>query len=577
MKQTIFETKQRADELLNKALEIWRKSDQSDRLEDIENDPVVSLLITALAYQANETESELEQMKADVLEEFAQMLTPYDEGHAIPATTVVETALKDDVTEIETDERLVFTLKGSDIGFLPLLRIRVLNVAVESVVRLDGRRWKVSLDFKSPVSDLSGFCFAIRNNHFRDLSVSVKEQILPLIKPWDLSELPLTSCFDIDTVLYNHSQTFMASSLGMDLFACQNIRMFCIKKHPSSKIPSGETNKLDLIFEFRGISEKFLFDKNNLSLNTLPLVNAQIHTVNLSTANPIVRVAGYDSQTAGDTIYGQQFMHMIRPSEEQLYGEVPIEVRRVAADRFNQGALVKLLNNLINKYYSDFYAFQNIQHTVSDKIIHGLRENLSQLISAAMQNQVQNATGIYLMLRPSQKTVNQQITVDVPYVTTLGAAINDLLNATSTFTPPTGFDPKAMKQISTPTPGADEIRDEKSMASMRRYFMTTHDRLVTPADIKLFCYYELQARYGIGRNMVKSITVNHRQQFEKRLSGYEILVEIVLIENAFVKRGFSEKIEQTEILLKSLMNVRSTNIYPIQVIIKLEPEKNKEE
>ena len=85
--------------------------------------------------------------------------------------------------------------------------------------------------------------------------------------------------------------------------------------------------------------------------------------------------------------------------------------------------------------------------------------------------------------------------------------------------------------------------------------MVTADRLVTNADIKLFCYYELQARYGIDRHMVKQITVSSRQECEHRLSGYEILGEIVLVENAFIKRGFADKRDKAEILLKSMMNV----------------------
>ena len=76
MKQTIFETRQRAEELLHEALNIWRQSDDNDKLEGLENDPVLKLMITALAYQANESTSDLEAMKAEVMEDFAQLLTP---------------------------------------------------------------------------------------------------------------------------------------------------------------------------------------------------------------------------------------------------------------------------------------------------------------------------------------------------------------------------------------------------------------------------------------------------------------------------------------------------------------------
>jgi hypothetical protein len=546
---------------------VWQKSDQSDKLDGLENDPVISLLITALAYQANETESELEQMKADVLEEFSRTLTPYDVGHAIPASIVVETALSGNVQEMDIDASSVFTLKDSQATLLPLLHTRLLNATVRQITRVDGKRWKVSLTFKSPVADLSGFCFAIRGNSFRDVTVSIGEQALPLIKPWDFGNLPLSPCFGIDTVLYNHTHTLMASSIGLDLFACQNVRLFCISRHPAAKIRYGETDTVDLMFEFSGISEDFVFDESQFSLNAVVLVNAQQHTVTLSAASPIARVAGYDSQTADATAAGRQFMHILRPSDEQMYGDIPIEVRRIAADRFNQGTLLKLLDNLINKYYSDYYAFQNIQDAATDKVVYALTGILSQLQQAASRDEARSISGVYLMLRPPLKTVARQTTVDVTYVTTQGAAVNGLLKGNFVLVPPTGLDGAATRQISELMPGADEIRDAKSEASLRRYYMTTHDRLVTPADIRLFCYYELQTRYGISKDMVRDIIINHRQQPESRLSGYEIFVGIELVENTFIRRGFAEKIPQTEMLMQRLMQVRSANIYPFRVSI----------
>ena len=219
MKQTIFENKQRADELMREAIRIWRESDHGDQLEGIEQDPVFSLLMTALAYQSNETESFLEQMKSDVLDDFARMLTPYEVGHAIPATAVIETSLQSGLNELELTEQHVFTLPDTDARFISLLQARVLNVAIRSVVRMDGRRWKVSLKFDSPISDLSGFCFAIKNQNFKNLRLSIKGQLLPLVSPWDFSDLPLMPCFSIDSILYNRTQTYRAAVSCLDLFA----------------------------------------------------------------------------------------------------------------------------------------------------------------------------------------------------------------------------------------------------------------------------------------------------------------------------------------------------------------------
>lgn len=576
MKQTIFETRQRADELLRRAMEIWRGSDRGDRLEGIENDPAFSLLMTALAYQANETEEELEQMKSEVLDDFRQMLTPYETGHAIPATALVQTAVKGNEASIDIDSRHTFELADAGVKFMPLLQTRVYNVTARSVVRLDGRRWKVELAFGAPVTDVSKLCFVINNPYYRDLKVFAGTQQLPLVKPWHYDELPLSKAFGIDNMLYNQRQTYVASPLSLDLFARQNVRMYFIK--PYQPTPNMSlTDSLELTFEFTGLSDGFEFNKDSLLLNTVLLVNAQQHTASLSSSIPIVRVVGYDSSSADSNRSQEQFLHLIRPSDDQLYGDAPVEVRRVSADRFNQGALLKMLNGLVNRYYSDFYAFQNIQEAASDSTIQELTQIISRMINALQQSKSGSIPGVYLMLRRQASRSSSQgdrppVSLDVPYLTTSGAGVNELLTADSTFVAPSGLDSEGTRQIAAPIPGADEIRGEKSEAALRRYYMVTADRLVTNADIKLFCYYELQARYGIDRHMVKQITVSSRQECEHRLSGYEILVEIVLVENAFIKRGFADKRDKAEILLKSMMNVRSTNIYPIQVMIRLEPD-----
>ena len=427
MKQTIFENKQRAEELMREAIRIWRESDHGDQLEGIEHDPVFSLLMTALAYQSNETESFLEQMKSDVLNDFARMLTPYEVGHAIPATAVIETSLQSGISDLELNEQHVFTLPETDARFISLLQTRVLNASIRSVVRMDGRRWKVSLKFDSPISDLSGFCFAVRNQNFKNLRLYVKGQLLPLISPWDLSELPLMSCFNIDSIMYNHNQTYRAAASCMDLFSRQNIRLYYIKKHQGSKYIPSETDSIDLVFEFTGIRDGFLFDRNNLSLNSLILVNANVHTVDISATTPIVRVTGFQSPSSENDGVSQQFMHMLRPSTDQIFGRMPIEVRKVAVDRFNQGSLVSLLNTLISRYYTDFYAFSNLREEASDKVMQNLIDILIRMRDSARADLEQRVPGVYLMLRPEADKQHLPASISVSYVTTLGSAVNSQL------------------------------------------------------------------------------------------------------------------------------------------------------
>ena len=584
MKQTIFETKQRAEELLREAINIWRQSDDNERLEGLESDPVMKLLITALAYQANESASDLEALKTEVLEEFAQLLTPYEIGHATPATAVVEAALQDSVTELEMTDQSVFTLNGTNFSFMPLLRTRLLNAKVNSIIRMDGRRFKVTIRFNSPVKDLSGFAFAVDSLDFQDLTVSVRQgdRMLPLIRPWDYSELPLQNCFGLDTILYNRSQTYEASATCLDLFARQNVRLFVIGRQgdretrrqgdrEAGRLGNGgmlptETDGVDLIFEFTGISDRFVFDKQHFSLNPIVLVNAQMHQTTLSGGTPIVRVAGYDKD---EDHVNLQFLHAVRPSEEQLYGNSLVEVRRVAADRFNQGRLVRLLNSLIARYHSDFYAFQGLQGFSGDKTMQALQETLMRLMEITKKDQLRQVPGVYLLLRNRRLIESGKGSLDVSYLTTAGAGVNGSLHADSTFTVPGGLSGAQTRQIANPVMGRDETTEEAALASLSRYYIATNDRIVTPADIKLFCYNELLTRYGIVRDMVKSLTVNRRQQMDRHGCGYEIVVEIVLADNPFVRRSFAEKASRVEILMQKMIEVRSTNIYPVVVTLRI--------
>ena len=567
MKQISFETRQKADELLKEAQAVWNQSDRAEDLEGLGDDPVFSLLITALAYQSNEIDSEIERLKSEVLEDFARLLVPYEMGHAVPATAVVETALQDDVEEIAVGENTRFLLQGGH-PFIPLLESRALNATIHSVTRLDGRRWKVSLRFGSPVTDLSQFTFAIKGVDFADVHVSVRNRLLPLVKPWHYSELPLSPLFSPDSMSYNLGQLWNTSLLPMDLFARQNVRLFCVRKHsPETFIPS-ETDQIDLIFEFTGIPDKFSFDRENLALNAILLVNASVGEVTISAQNPIAHLVGGQSAPPDDDLSSRQFLHLIRPPETQIYGDTPLEIRGVAGDRFNQGSLYKLLNCIVTRYRSDFYAFRQLSSEVAGKAVVQLESAMAQLKSESAQDVLRNVSGVYLMPRGPLHQQKKDFSLNVRYLTTAGAAVNQFLG--TPFEAPSGFSPAGTAMIATPAPGMDEVKDEAATGSLLRYFMVTGDRLVTMADIKFFCRKQLMVLYGIEDSLISRLETGRRLDRDDTGFGYEIVVNIVLVGNAFIKRSFTDKLRGTELLLQKMAEARSAGIYPIKVNINIE-------
>lgn len=568
MKQILFETRQKAQDLLKESLAVWRQSDQADALDGIEKDPVFSLLMMALAYQANELDGEVERLKSEVLEDFARSLVPYEMGHATPATAVVETALQEEVPELTLSEANVFRLSGQP--FIPLLGTRVLNASVRSVVRLDGRRWKVSLGFKQPVSDLSLFAFAIKNVNFGNLAVSIKGKLLPLIKPWHHSELPLVRSFSPESMTTNWGQMASFASLPLDLFARQNVRMFIIERHAPLQFLPMEVDQLDFVFEFTGIQDDFTFDKSCIALNPVVLVNALVGEATLSSASPLVRIAGGGENVNEKALTSRFFMHLVRPMEGQIYGNTELLVRGVSGDRFNQGSLVKLLSCIISKYRSDFYAFLGLKDITADNALFQLETALSQLRQESTRNVMQSVSGVYLMPRDLSRMHDKEFSLNVRYLTTGGATVNSLLGKDSVFDAPSGFVTTATHNISVPIPGTDEIKDQSALESLSRYYMTTGDRIVTMADIKVFCYKELLVRYGIGSDLIRRFRVNRRLQRENTGCGYEIVAEITLEGSSFVNRSFADKVQMAETLLEQMIAVRSANIYPVRINITIE-------
>lgn len=561
MKEDIYSTRQRATDLLNEALVIWQKGDHIDQLEGLATDPVFSLLMTALAYRANEMDSEIERLRQDVLDEFARLLMPYEASHAVPATTVVEAELQNDVPELTLTETSIFTLPDSGFTFMPLLRSRLINATINSVIRLDGRRWKVVINFSTPVSDLSGLTFAVRDARFKDLKITVNgHQMLPLIKPWNYANLPLQPCFSVAALLYNRAQMYQASLTPLEIYARQNVALFSVAHTGTAHLLPVESDRVELTFDFTGIPTNFVFDKDHIKLNTILLVNAKLSTATLTADKPIVRLAG------------EQLMHLLPPASEQLFGKTPVTVRRIGADRFNRAALRRLVNSLSTKFDSDYYAFLQVDNANIKTILTRIQEGLVQLIKSTQNNALVEQPGVYLMLE-RKAIANQAVSLDISYLTTSGAALNGNIKPDSQFTSPAGIKSTSVRQIASPIYGIDETDNTESAQTMLRYYMVTNDRIVTPADIKLFCYARLMSLYTIGPDLVDDISVRNRLT-EQSDSGYCIQVSIVLHDNSFIRRTFEDKIPQAEMLLQTMMEIRSNQLYPIYVSIHIMKEQN---
>lgn len=566
MRQNIFNTRQRAEEIIKEAVAIWQRGFNSEQLEGIEQDPVFSLFMTALAYQANEIDNEIEQLQEEILDELTRLLIPYEKTHPLPATALVEARLDDRIPELTLDQRCGFILPDTDYTFIPILKTRAINAEIQSVVRIDNRRWKVGLKLKGAVKQLSGMTFLVGNPHFHDLKLYANGAMLPLVKPWDYSDLPLNECFSLNNMVYNKSLTYQASNTWFDLFAQQNARLFYIDSHKGSDRPF---DRLELTFEFIGIDEQFTFDKEQLSLNATILANVAQRSVTLSAAAPIARLSSEGNK--------QQFLHLIAPDDNQLYPEVPVEIRRVATDRFNAERLARLASTLVSRFASDYYAFQKIEVLREGRVMEQFYNLLKKISEGLSRSSSEWASSLYLLLKNDRGFHPKEVSLQVNYLTTDGSSVNSDLNAKSNFAPLANTNIQSVRQLANPMPGYDEIQSENAQDNLARYYMITNDRIVTPADVKILCYNELERRFGITSEMIAGIKVKQAQKAERHHYGFETQVYISLTENAYIKRNFTDKIPMTELILQKMIEVRSTNVFPVVVnieVVQSDPSKS---
>lgn len=563
MRKKIFATGELAKELQKEATAIWRMGSNEDNFEGLENDPVVSLLMTALAYQEYTADNELSRLKDEVLEDFSRMLIPYELCHAKPASVLVQTNTEENVNMVSLHADTTFSLSDSKYNFMPLLETTVYNAKVDSIVRLDARRWKVSIDFKEEISSLEGFSFLVNNNSFKDLNISIAGKRISLVKPWHYANLPLSACFSIDSMLYNETLAFDATTTWFDLFAEQNKRMFVVEKYASDNIFACPVDKIDLVFEFMGMSDDFVFDKSQLIINTVLLVNTSERSASISVNNPIVRIADEDENAS------EKLLHLMRPSAEQMYKNISFTLRRSAIERFNSDNLLKLLHCLIDKYSTDYYAFMQIDRYKNGLEVSRLYQWLVNLAKYLEESPIEMSSGVYLLLKKGKENIAEDESLTLNYLTTQGAAVNQYLSVRSVFNVPVGLSGQGTTVVAEPVLGVDEAVGTNIQNSMLRYYMVTNNRLVTPADIKIFCYNELLRRYNIDSSIIRNIIVKNVIYSEIGHCGFETKVEILMIDDVFVKRSLAGKINEVELILQKMIEVRSSFVYPVQVNIRI--------
>jgi hypothetical protein len=575
MTQEDYDIQVQVDNLMQKVLESWKREGKWDGnnpnspFYGFEKDPLLRILLTAFVYQTNGLKADIQNIEKDLIGDFQNAILPYQLTQAIPAFTMIKTAKNEsDKTEIFCDETTTFLVKKESLRvkeyfpFHPLFRAKIIGMNVNGVTKIASDKWNVNIDVSDTDSDLSYFGFLVSGLKYSDLNVYWNNEKLPLIKPWEYDRFPKTPWFADSNAAYNKSLLFGDETRWHDLWAELNVNYYMVV--PTFHRPI-DSDMINFVFEFVGMSKPFNFEAENLVFNCVPALNVIKKDFQLSNNEPIAKLAvepGFEEEeenavrmvnsALAENSHPDFFMNLIKNPNSTLDDWNKVSLRRFGCERFNLDELVRLANQLSNRYESDFYAFQKIHKMQNVDKIRRLDIVLKDIIGV-ISNTATPKTGVYAILNRGE--ADSQTNIQLSALFTDGAYSNEI-DVFSEVMPPKSFDKKETRLLFKTFGGKDEVIDKDEKNMLAKYYARTNDRIVTRADIKAFCFrYFNQNGFGDALLDVTSAI--------ERKDGLATQHVTLQLKNDFVRDR--EDIPMLIERLKKLIQVRSVNLIPVVV------------
>ena len=528
-------------EIRKNIIDQWTKDGHNVR--NMENDPVVNLLLSALSYQAYHIHKNVNQYEEKILNEFCDRTIPFNLIKPLPAFSIIKTKLKENCDEKILDETSSFEFVNSrkqKFTFIPLLNTKIINAELEVADQLAENVWKVELRLNAPVDNLSGLSFYLDTQDFISIeNIRYEDEELPLIKPSQYNELPFTKWFNNNHLLLNQNYyLFGTYDYWQELFLTNTAHLFYIDQYETKKIPlNGQTN---IELEITLNSPADIHDI--LKINCIPVVNVEKEERTLDHRNPIQKLSSD----------ANEFLNLLYDKEDEKIMD-NIFIRQYGVERYNPVLLFEQMQELLYRYNSDYYAFQDIRELKNTDKLENLQNVIDEIRNIVAKSEEKKIKDHYYAIL--KKNNNETKPVDLKYLTTAGASANGIKKGEKTTKAPISIDNNKTTLLLETKGGSNGIKDETQKENIAKYYFQTKDRLVTPADMMIFIKTFYYAGETLGDN-IENITVKPQNE--------QINITINLKNDNPLTD--TDKQQLPEILQTKIM-LKSSGILPVKVQI----------
>jgi hypothetical protein len=304
----------------------------------------------------------------------------------------------------------------------------------------------------------------------------------------------------------------------------------------SNHIPQ-TTLELDVTFNSAINSNNFM------KINCIPVVNVEKEEVTVDERNPVKTL----------TTDNAQFLNLLCDENSQNNYE-NILIRQFNVERYNSSQLFEQMQDMLYRYNSDYYAFQNNRELRNGDILNNLQlvmEDIRHVVSKL--DEKMRPEHYYAILTRNNPDIKK---VDLKYLTTAGASANGIKKDEKAAKTPVSLNNSKTFLLLETKGGRDALTDESQKEALAKYYHHTKDRLVTPADIIVFVktFYFENVKLG---DEIENVSVKREDEY--------ITVSVNLKANSYLRT--SDKRAVLSQTLQTGISLRSSGILPFRVVI----------
>ncbi len=543
MNTIFFNSKEEiANRMLRNAQDFWGVSNKNDI------DPFVKIIIEALSNELFNVSNDVKNMETRVLNKISRILASDYLVSALPSHAILT------ARSIENEEQLtvnnhffykknVVSSSGkankdsTDIFFTPLGETKVFNADIKYLAN-----GNYVCDYESPshktnlISSKAGHAIpqntlwigidcAIGVNSLKDMGLFFEWPSYSANKDF-YKLLEVVKCYlEEDEISTVHGLNYKADGNKQSIFYEQNIvnqitgdikayydnrfisitddRLANLEHLQNAAFPQQLNNYFEardlqrlkpcvwLKLTFPAAINAQMIDELQVAINCFPVMNRKRYEKKY-------RLKDYNNILPMNPADQEHFLAVkdLRDDRNVIYNETPFSnashdyqgsysIRNGGAERFDNRDAQQLIKYLFELMRDEKAAFSVYGNDFINGILKTMEQNLSLIETKT--NSIENERINYLVLKPNEKTEM----VYLQYWTTLAEQANHVRNGSRLQQfESIKFKQETVRMMTTSLGGRNSLGSFERIQAYK-YGLTTKDRIVTEADLKAFCFYEL--------------------------------------------------------------------------------------